>query len=154
MKLNVNEKGNIVLEEVFAGLSLKSEDGEEFGICMRDSGFEFQYGNELWQAKDGKVQKIGTAHTSIESVMEEMGHVPDGLRMDIILEGLQKGISVPITFEPTFEPKGRIIGDLFMDSEGYVSVKTGTTEYYGKKNPTEQDLKDAWEKLKIKFNNN
>ncbi len=58
MKLYVDEHRDIVLEEVYNGIGLKSNDGETFGICMRDSGFEFNYGGFWWEAKNGVVKKM------------------------------------------------------------------------------------------------
>ena len=56
MKVTVNEHGIIQLEEVFNGIILKTQDGEEMSICMRDSGFEFEYRGELYFAKEGFVE--------------------------------------------------------------------------------------------------
>jgi len=58
MKLEVDKDHCIVLEEVYSGIKLKSKEGEEMGICMRDSGFEFQYNNEWYEAKNGEVKKL------------------------------------------------------------------------------------------------
>ena len=56
MKLTTNEQGVIQLEEVFSGIILKTKDGEEMTICMRDSGFEFNYQGEWYFAKEGFVE--------------------------------------------------------------------------------------------------
>ena len=56
MKLTTNEQGVIQLEEVFSGIILKTSDGEEMSICMRDSGFEFNYQGEWYFAKEGFVE--------------------------------------------------------------------------------------------------
>lgn len=56
MKLTVTEDLGIQLEEVFSGITLKSCDGETFSICMRDSGFEFNYQGEWYFAKEGYVE--------------------------------------------------------------------------------------------------
>lgn len=56
MKLTTNEQGVIQLEEVFSGIILKTKDGEEMSICMRDSGFEFNYQGEWYFAKEGFVE--------------------------------------------------------------------------------------------------
>lgn len=45
----------IQLEEVFNPIILKTKDGEEMAICMRDSGFEFKYQGEWYIAKGGYV---------------------------------------------------------------------------------------------------
>ena len=56
MKVITNEQGVIQLEEVFSGIILKTPDGEEMTICMRDSGFEFNYQGEWYFAKEGFVE--------------------------------------------------------------------------------------------------
>ena len=45
--------GDVVLKEVYSGVKLETAYGEEFGICMRDTGFEFNYGGGWWEAKNG-----------------------------------------------------------------------------------------------------
>jgi hypothetical protein len=59
MKLTTDENGDIVLEEVYSGIGLKTTDGEYMGICMRDSGFEFNYQGVWYEAKNGIVNKLG-----------------------------------------------------------------------------------------------
>jgi len=59
MKLEVNENREIILKEVYSGIGLESNDGETFGICMRDTGFEFNYMNTWYEAKNGVVKKLG-----------------------------------------------------------------------------------------------
>jgi hypothetical protein len=56
MKVTTNEQGVIQLEEVFSGIILKTPDGEEMTICMRDSGFEINYQGEWYFAKEGFVK--------------------------------------------------------------------------------------------------
>ena len=56
MKVTTNEQGVIQLEEVFSGIILKTPDGEEMTICMRDSGFEINYQGEWYFAKEGFVE--------------------------------------------------------------------------------------------------
>jgi hypothetical protein len=58
MKLTTNEQGVIQLEEVFNGIILKTKDGEEMTICMRDGGFEFRYQGERYFAKEGFVMQF------------------------------------------------------------------------------------------------
>ena len=69
MKISVDENRSILLEEVFSGVGFKTEDGEEFGICMRDSGFEFNYGGKWYEAKNGIVKKmeVGNNCESVEN---------------------------------------------------------------------------------------
>jgi len=59
MKISVDENRDILLEEVFSGVGLKTSDGEFMGICMRDSGFEFNYEGTWYEAKGGVVKKLG-----------------------------------------------------------------------------------------------
>lgn len=40
MKLGVTEKGNIVIEEVYVGVLMRTAEGNEISICMRDDTFE------------------------------------------------------------------------------------------------------------------
>jgi len=56
MKITVNEENEIQFEEVFIGISLKTIDGEKLSICMRDSGFEFNYQGKMYFAKEGYVE--------------------------------------------------------------------------------------------------
>ena len=40
MKVEIDEDGDIVLKEVFSGISLRTEEGNCLGVCMRDDTFE------------------------------------------------------------------------------------------------------------------
>jgi len=63
MKVEANDKGEIILKEVFSGVGLESPSGDEFGICMRDSGFEFRYGGYWYSAQNGKIEKLSSVVT-------------------------------------------------------------------------------------------
>lgn len=58
MKIEVDNNRQIVLKEVFNGIMLESDDKETFGICMRDSGFEFNYQGLWYSAKQGAVKQM------------------------------------------------------------------------------------------------
>ena len=58
MEVRVLEDYSIALEKVFSGVLLVSPDKEEFGICMRDSGFEFQYAGTWYEAKRGVISLL------------------------------------------------------------------------------------------------
>jgi len=58
MKIETNEQGETILKEVFNGVGLESRDGEKFGICMRDTGFEFNYAGQWYEAKNGLLCKF------------------------------------------------------------------------------------------------
>lgn len=62
MKLTVTEDLGVQLEEVFSGLTLKTASGETMSICMRDTGFEFNYQGKWYFAKEGFVEPF---HTSV-----------------------------------------------------------------------------------------
>lgn len=40
MRVTVDQKGNIVLSEVYSGVILRTEEGNEMSVCMRDDTFE------------------------------------------------------------------------------------------------------------------
>ena len=54
MKIEIGEDGAIELREVYNGIRLISNDGETFVICMRDSGFEFLYNGNWYEAKNNE----------------------------------------------------------------------------------------------------
>lgn len=58
MKINATDKGEILLTEVYSGVLLRTNDGETMGICMRDSGFEFNYNGDWYSAQKGVVTKM------------------------------------------------------------------------------------------------
>ena len=53
MKITVNEEQQLELRKMFNEITLVTEDGERLSICMRDSGFEFEYEGEKYFAKEG-----------------------------------------------------------------------------------------------------
>ena len=71
MKVTVNEQGIIQLEEVFNGIILKTRDGEKMSICMRDSGFEFNYKGELYSAKEGFVSPLKNTSDILDVLSDE-----------------------------------------------------------------------------------
>lgn len=59
MRIEVNENGEFILKEVYNGIGLETIDKEFFSICMRDSGFEFNYMGTRYEAKNGELRKRG-----------------------------------------------------------------------------------------------
>lgn len=55
MKIEIGEDNIIELKEVYNGIRLISNDGEIFAICMRDSGFEFSYNGNWYEAKNNQL---------------------------------------------------------------------------------------------------
>lgn len=58
MKIETNEKGQLVFKEIFAGMLLETSAGEVMGICMRGTGFEFNYNGIWYEAKGGNINKL------------------------------------------------------------------------------------------------
>ena len=58
MKINTTDKGEILLTEVYSGVLLETDDKETIGICMRDTGFEFNYNGVWYEAKQGIVREM------------------------------------------------------------------------------------------------
>jgi hypothetical protein len=51
MKIEVGENREVVLKEVFNGVLLETEEGNQLGICMRDNTFEINVipkGSNVW----------------------------------------------------------------------------------------------------------
>lgn len=61
MKITVTNDLGIQIEEVFSGLTLITESGEMMSICMRDTGFEFNYQGKWYFAKEGYVEPFNTS---------------------------------------------------------------------------------------------
>jgi hypothetical protein len=51
MKVETNVNGDIVLKRVFNGIRLITDDNDQMILCMRDTGFEFKYGDVWYEAK-------------------------------------------------------------------------------------------------------
>lgn len=56
MKIETNERGELVLKEVFSGVLMEQPDGNKIAICMRDDTFEINVigkdGKECWHRVD------------------------------------------------------------------------------------------------------
>jgi len=66
MKVSVDEDGIILLEEVFSGIGLKTSEGNEIGICMRDDTLEInimpegKHTNNWWRVnmQKGTIERM------------------------------------------------------------------------------------------------
>jgi len=63
MKIEVGENREIVLKDVYTGVLLVSPDKEEMGICMRDGGFEVDFGGIHYSMIKGKITILGKGLT-------------------------------------------------------------------------------------------
>jgi hypothetical protein len=59
MRIEVGEKSEIIVKEVYNGITLLSNAGEKLSISMRDTGFEIIYDNKKYDAKKGIIEKTG-----------------------------------------------------------------------------------------------
>lgn len=66
MKVLVTEDCSIQLEEVYHGLTLKTNSGETMVISMRDSGFEFTYQGKAYSAKGGVIEEMRESRNTKE----------------------------------------------------------------------------------------
>ena len=78
MKISVDSDRTILLEDVYSGVGLKTPAGEFMGICMRDGGFEFNYGGVWYSAKGNVITPLPTFQTpcfkeDCESCEKRMG---------------------------------------------------------------------------------
>ena len=79
MRVSVDEKNGILIEDLYVGITLKTVDGETMSICARDSGFEFEYQGEKYFAKEGFVEpfkKSIRGNYLVEQNHEEQNEVP------------------------------------------------------------------------------
>lgn len=58
MEIKVNQDNNIELTKVYSGISLKTDSEETMHICMRDTGFEFNYQGTWYSAQNGTITKL------------------------------------------------------------------------------------------------
>ena len=65
MKIEANDKGEIILKEVYSGVGLETRDGEFMGICMRDTGFEFTYQGKNYSAQNGVVSLVNSTPVQV-----------------------------------------------------------------------------------------
>jgi hypothetical protein len=61
MEILRDKEGNVTLKEVFNPLKLETESGDTLLVTMRDSGFEFKYGDKWFRATSGTVREMKTS---------------------------------------------------------------------------------------------
>ena len=70
MKISVNQDDSFQLEQVYLPITLVTDAQEEMSIIMRDSGFEFKYQGDWYEAKNGKVELIKKQLTEVTKVLD------------------------------------------------------------------------------------
>lgn len=67
MTITTLADGTFEFKEVYNAINLKSANGEQFSICMRDTGFEFTYEGKTFVAKNKLLGPTKQVKTSTES---------------------------------------------------------------------------------------
>ena len=80
MKIRAGSDGTIVLTEVFSGVMLETEEGNQLGICMRDDSFELT----VIRASDGKHFNHRIDMATLEFVQPDRATITDALRYRFI----------------------------------------------------------------------
>ena len=65
MKIEINENYDVVLTEIYNGILLRTKEGNEIGICMRDDTFEINVitGGSGWHRvniQNGRIEHMGS----------------------------------------------------------------------------------------------
>lgn len=128
MKLTTDENGEIILEEVYSGVGLKTRDGEFMGICMRDSGFEFNYQGEWYEAKNGIVRKMkmNSDFDFLETEEYKDEKIKNDNHQPSIKRGFKSGDKVEIVGNIPFQLKDKpkpLLGRVISVDGFYVYVK-------------------------------
>lgn len=64
MKVENGKNGEFILKEVYNTIGLDAGENEKFYICQRDGAFEFNYGDQWYTARDGKLTKVNGDHVN------------------------------------------------------------------------------------------
>lgn len=72
MRVGINKDGSQELREVYNPINLVTNSGESLSICMRDSGFEFNYGGNSFEAKLGDINLLGHAAHPWKEVIRKL----------------------------------------------------------------------------------
>jgi len=77
MKIDIDQHNNLRLKEVFSGILLETEEGNQIGVCMRDDTFEI---NVLPKDRTGHWHRVDMQRSKIVSMannhMEPTGESP------------------------------------------------------------------------------
>jgi hypothetical protein len=58
MKITVTKNYQIKLEEVFDPVVLEASSGQKMSVCMRDHGFEIEYGGRFYSLNKGEIKQL------------------------------------------------------------------------------------------------
>lgn len=82
----VDDSGSVALKKVFSGIGFLSPAGEKLGVCMRDGGFEINYGGSWYRLNGGIVEKLTDDKDGIEWTEAPDWNTVAGKLMMAILE--------------------------------------------------------------------
>lgn len=85
MRIDLDQDQVIEITEVYNSIKLKTNAGETLYICMRDSGFEFTYAGQDYEAKEGELKKRGIKPTPSN---RDIGEVID-FDFDVNFDGVE-----------------------------------------------------------------
>ena len=80
MKITVSEIGELILEEIYTGVILKTGESNVIGICMRDDTFEINISNgtesNWWRVnmQEGIIERMGPKYT-VRSATKYLFHL-------------------------------------------------------------------------------
>jgi hypothetical protein len=80
MKISVNQDDSFQLEQVYLPITLVTDAQEEMSIVMRDSGFEFKYQGEWYEAKEGKVELLKKTVSFSDEVLSDKQPDPNVIK--------------------------------------------------------------------------
>jgi hypothetical protein len=58
MRIDIDEQHNLRLKEIYNGVIIETNSGEELFLCMRDSGFEISYGDKRYSLQKGDINEM------------------------------------------------------------------------------------------------
>ena len=58
MKLTIEEDRLIKLEEVYNPIKFEAQSGQKMSVCMRDHGFEIEYGGRFYSLAHGEITQL------------------------------------------------------------------------------------------------
>lgn len=82
MTITTLADGTFEFKEVYNAINLKSANGEQFSICMRDTGFEFTYEGKTFVAKNKLLGPTKQVKTNISE--SNVSGVANNLSKDLV----------------------------------------------------------------------
>lgn len=147
MKIETLEDGTLNLKEVFNPIQLESKNGNKISICMRDNGFEINYNDRIYEAKDDLIVKDGYTVTKFtidpnKSIVEQDFN-NKVIRGNLYITGGFKGNSKEEFIEVDFKPNRDGKNKLLYSDDGSLKIKKWkTVDDYDKEKEVISNLSD------------